>query len=191
MDVAKLKRKRMNLRTKIRQLYDKGENVKELVYKYHEILNELQQLGVKTEIKNQYLYKEYWDDKDTSTPIKKVQLPGSTWGLQQVELKEPESIKPVQDSFILCLAWSASLANDTPEQVTKVMDYFKELGLPVIDESVGEIESRMEHVMRYEFKGTEESFRMLKMCTQFVLDAFAKTDFEKFNIAIYGKKKKY
>jgi hypothetical protein len=29
------------------------------------------------------------------------------------------------------------------------------------------------------------------MCTQFVLDAFAKTDFEKFNIAIYGKRKKY
>jgi hypothetical protein len=49
----------------------------------------------------------------------------------------------------------------------------------------------MEHVKRYEFNGTEDSFRMLKMCTQFVLDAFAKTDFEKFNIAIYGKRKKY
>ena len=73
----------------------------------------------------------------------------------------------------------------------KVKDYFKELGLPVIDESVGEIEDRVEHVLRYEFKGSEESFRMLKMCTQFVLDTFAKTDFEKFNIAIYGKRKKF
>ena len=27
--------------------------------------------------------------------------------------------------------------------------------------------------------------------TSKILDAFAKTDFEKFNIAIYGKKKKY
>lgn len=182
MDIERLKRKRANLRTKIRELYNKGENVKDLVYKYHDLLNELNKLGIKTEIKNEYLYKEYWQDHPTP--------PKKTSKKNQPILPE-ESIKPVQDSFILCLAWSASLQNETPEQVTKVMEYFNELGLPIIDESVGEIDSRMEHVKRYEFNGTEDSFRMLKMCTQFVLDAFAKTDFEKFNIAIYGKRKKY
>ena len=185
MDVAKLKRKRANLRTKIRELYNNGENVKDLVYKYHDLLGELNKLGIKTEIKNDYLYKEYWEDHPSTSNIQTKSIK------PQPLIEKTEPIKPSQDSFILCLAWSASLQNDTPEQVKKVMEYFKELGLPIIDESVGEIESRMEHVMRYEFNGTEESFRMLKMCTQFVLDAFAKTDFEKFNIAIYGKRKKY
>lgn len=184
MDIERLKRKRANLRTKIRELYNKGENVKDLVYKYHDLLDELNKLGIKTEIKNEYLYKEYWINH--STPQKK-----NIKSIQTILPEPEESIKPLQDSFILCLAWSASLQNETPEQVTKVMEYFSELGLPIIDESVGEIDSRMEHVKRYEFNGTEDSFRMLKMCTQFVLDAFAKTDFEKFNIAIYGKRKKY
>lgn len=189
MDIEELKKKRHYLRTKIYKYYKAGKNAKILVKEYNDILNELTKYGFSVESTADYLQNEFWEN--TNPPIKKVQLPGSAWGLQQVKLKEPESIKPIQDSFILCLAWSASLANETPEQITKVKDYFSELKLPIIDESVGEIDSRMEHILRYEFKGTEESFKMLKMCTQFVLDSFAKTDFEKFNIAIYGKKKNF
>lgn len=179
MDVEKLKKKRTYLYMKIRKYYNAGKNAKDLVYEYHNILDELRRCGVKVEVKTNYLTKEYWQDHPSLVIQNKVQKSKS------------ESIKPTRDSFLLCLAWSASLQNETPEQVTKVIDYFRELGLPLIDESVGEIDKRMEHVLRYEFSGSEESFKMLKTCTQFVLDAFAKTDFEKFNIAIYGKKKKY
>lgn len=182
MDVEELKKKRTYLYMKIRKYYNAGKNAKEIVNEYHNVLDELRRAGVKVEVKTDYLSKEYWQDHPTP--------PKKTSKKSQPILPE-ESIKPVQDSFILCLAWSANLQNETPEQVKKVMEYFKELGLPIIDESVGEIDSRMEHVLRYEFKGTEESFKMLKKCTQFVLDTFAKTDFEKFNIAIYGKRKKY
>lgn len=184
MDVNKLKRKRINLRTKIKGLVDKGQDARELVNKHQILVDELRKYGVKIEAKADYLQKEYWD-KQVKPSQPKCYNP-----ISEPEIKQ-ETIKLSQDTFILCLAWSASLQNETPEQVTKVMDYFKELGLPLIDESVGEIDKRMEHVLRYEFSGSEESFKMLKTCTQFVLDAFAKTDFEKFNIAIYGKKKKY
>lgn len=187
MDINDLKRKRSSLQLKIKEWYDKGKNAKDLVDEYHNILDELRKLGVKAEAKADYLQKEYWRDHPSGT-IKTTQ---TTPIKETPKESKPQNIKPIQDTFILCLAWSASLQNETPEQVTKVMDYFKELGLPLIDESVGEIDKRMEHVLRYEFSGTEESFKMLKTCTQFVLDAFAKTDFEKFNIAIYGKKKKY
>lgn len=181
MDINDLKRQRTNLQLRIKEWVDKGKDAKQLVYEYHELLDKLRAVGVKAEAKADYLQKEYWDKQVTPKQTPKKPEP---------EIKQ-ETIKPSQDTFILCLAWSASLQNETPEQVTKVMDYFKELGLPLIDESVGEIDKRMEHVLRYEFSGSEESFKMLKTCTQFVLDAFAKTDFEKFNIAIYGKKKKY
>lgn len=183
MDIEKLKKKRTYLYMKIRKHYNAGKNVKDLVYEYHNILNELKEKGVKVEVKVDYLTKEYWQDH----PIPQKKISKKIQPMHPAE----SSIKPIQDSFILCLAWSANIANETPEQVKKVQDYFQELGLPIIDESVGKIESRMEHVLRYEFNGTEDSFKMLKMCTQFVLDAFAKTDFEKFNIAIYGKRKKY
>lgn len=188
MDVEELKKKRTYLYMKIRKYYNAGKNAKEIVNEYHNVLDELRRAGVKVEVKTNYLTKEYWQDHPTPTPPKKTSKKSKP---NTQPIYPEESIKPVQDSFILCLAWTASLQNETPEQVKKVMEYFKELGLPIIDESVGEIESRMEHVMRYEFNGTEDSFKMLKMCTQFVLDAFAKTDFEKFNIAIYGKRKKY
>lgn len=178
MDVEELKKKRTYLYMKIRKYYNAGKNAKDIVYEYHNILDELRRCGVKVEVKTNYLTKEYWQDHPSLvTPQNKVQ--------------KSKPIKPSQDSFILSLAWVSGNNNEKPEQVKKVQDYFNELGLQIIDESVGEIETRMEHVMRYEFKGSEESFRMLKMCTQFVLDTFAKTDFEKFNIAIYGKKKKY
>ena len=77
-----------------------------------------------------------------------------------------------------------------PIQLQKVKDYFYELCLPVLDSEDRKVTDTLtEHILKYEFKGTEESFRLLKICTQFVLDAFAQTDFDKFNIAIYGKKK--
>ena len=184
MNVNELKKKRTNLQLRIKEWVDKGKDAKELVNEYHIILDELRKNGVRAEAKADYLQKEYWDKTHPKPSQPKCYNP----------ISEPTVDKPItpsQDSFILSLAWVSGGNNEKPEQVKKVQDYFNELGLPIIDESVGEIETRMEHVMRYEFKGSEESFRMLKMCTQFVLDTFAKTDFEKFNIAIYGKKKKY
>jgi hypothetical protein len=160
---------------------DKGKDASELVNKLHDIIDELKELGFVAQIKADYLTKEYWSKKEQSKL--ENQEPPYT--------KEPQKkIKPNQDSFILCLAWSSD-NNETPEQVSKVEKYFEELALPVLDEDINIIGNRTEHVLRYEFKGSEDAFRLLKICTQFVLDAFAKSDFEKFNIAIYGKKKNY
>ena len=185
MDINELQKERFKLRTKIREWYRKGKNAKELVLKLMEVQNELIKLGVSATNKKDYLTLEFWDKfegNEPTKPIKAQQIP---------QLIEEPPIKPIQDSFILCLAWTAGPQNETPEQVKKVQDYFNELGLPIIDEEVSDTHDRLEHVLRYEFNVSEKSFRLLKMCTQFVLDAFAKTDFEKFNIAIYGKKKKY
>lgn len=158
----------------------KNKDVKPLVIEYNEIVNKLKELGVNAEVKADYLQLSYWDSSEmkNSNP-------------QPAEKNNITKIHPKQDSFILCLAWSTDLQNNTPVQVSKVLTYFNELGLTNIDEEVGEIENRIEHIIKYEFKGTEEAFRMLKTCTQFVLDSFAQTDFDKFNIAIYGKKKKF
>lgn len=179
-DITVLKRKRESLKMRIRCCMRKNQNPYELVVEYQQVISDLRKLGLNVETHVDYLKVEYWD-KLKNERSNNISLTTETI----------DNIKPLQDSFILCLAWTASMQNEIPEQVKKVIDYFKELELPLIDEEVGEINQRMEHVMRYEFKGTDDAFRLLKICVQFVLDSFAQTDFDKFNIAVYGKKKKY
>lgn len=179
-DIASLKKRRESLKIKIRSWMKKNKDVKPLVIEYNEIVNKLKELGINAEVKADYLQLSYWDSSEAKDLNR-----------QSTEKNNIIKIQPKQDSFILCLAWSTDLQNNTPVQVSKVLNYFNELGLTNIDEEVGEIENRIEHIIKYEFKGTEEAFRMLKTCTQFVLDSFAQTDFDKFNIAIYGKKKKF
>lgn len=187
ISIAELKKERGNLQARIKDWYDKGKNAKELVYRFHEIQDELIRRGEKVTYRAEYFNLDFWDTFVEKSPSK----PTQTYTPKPQPVIQEEPIKPIQDSFILCLAWTAGEHNETPEQVKKVQDYFNELGLPIIDEEVSDTHDRLEHVLRYEFNGSEESFRLLKMCTQFVLDAFAKTDFEKFNIAIFGKKKKF
>lgn len=186
MDINKLKKQRLRLRDKIKAYDAKGKDAVQLVYEYHDLIEELKKHGVNHEIKAAYLQKSYWDNKFKNSNQQDIKV-------QPAKPQEnPIPIKPIQDSFILCLAWSEMKSEEiAPTQIKKVMDYFNELCLPILDESVNHIDSRVEHVIRYEFKGSEESFRLLKLCTQFVLDSFAQSEFEKFNIAIYGKKKNY
>ena len=184
MNVNELKRKRINLQMRIKEWVDKGKNAKDLVNEYHILLDELRKNGIKAEIKADYLHKSYWENEPQTIPTKSNKI-------DQHIKEEEQQIKPIQDSFILCLAWTDIIYETTPAQIKKVIDYFNELCLPLIDEEVNHIDNRTEHILKYEFKGSEESFRLLKLCTQFVLDAFAQTDFEKFNIAIFGKKKNF
>lgn len=184
MDINELKKKRTNLQIRIKEWVDKGKNAKDLVDEYHILLDELRKNNVKVEIRADYLHKSYWEKESKNIPTKTHEIN------QHIKEEEP-IIKPTQDSFTLCLAWTDITDKSTPEQIKKVMNYFEELCLPILDEDINNIDNRVEHVLRYEFKGSEESFRLLKICTQFILDSFAQSEFEKFNIAIYGKKKKY
>ena len=185
MNIDKLQRTRLNLRTKIKDWYNKGKDTKDLVLKYHEILRELKDYGINIEAKADYLQIDNLDNSSPkSTP--KSSLKTSPKSTPKSSLKSTQNF-----SYILCLAWSEEPKSTKPDQIIKVQKYFDELGLQVLDEEIGKINNRTEHVLKYEFKGSEESFRLLKLCTQFVLDSFAKSEFEKFNVAIFGKKKNY
>lgn len=173
-EINELQRKRTNLKMRIRKWRESGKNAIELVKEYQEIVNKLISLGVKADIKTDYLKIEYWNRK--TFPCRKTE--SDTSSLNQ------------QHTYTLNLAW-VETNNSTPVQVQKVKDYFKDLCLKCIGEDITNVPSGTEHVLRYEFEGVEESFRLLKICTQFVLDSFAQSDFDKFNIAVFGKKRPY
>lgn len=181
-DINTLKRKRVNLQLRIKEWVDKGKNAKDLVIEYHKLLDQLRSHGVKVENRADYLQLEYWDK--SNPPNHKNQK-------KDEQVTEQQTTSTDKNSYILCLAWIEQ-SNKTPIQVQKVKDYFEELGLECIgsdDRKVDEIKN--EYLLKYEFEGSDESFRMLKTCTQFVLDTFAQSDFDRFNIAVYGKKKNF
>jgi len=182
LEIKKLKTKRFNLREKIRTYVKKDKDAYELVVEFHNIINQLRDLGVKASIEKDYLQLEYWDKSKTL----KSQKPK-----KDEQVTEQQTTQVNKNSYILCLAWIEQ-SNKTPIQVQKVKDYFKELGLECIGSDERKVdENRDEYLLKYEFEGSDESFRMLKTCTQFVLDTFAQSDFDRFNIAVYGKKKNF
>ena len=183
-EIEKLKTKRFNLREKIRTYVKKDKDAYDLVVEFHNIIDQLKKLGVKASIEKDYLQLEYWDkskikeqsktQKTTTQPTKQI--------TQSISTND-------KNSYILCLAWIEQ-SNKTPIQVQKVKDYFEELGLECVGSDDRKVDNtRDEYLLKYEFEGSDESFRMLKTCTQFVLDTFAQSDFDRFNIAVYGKRK--
>lgn len=185
-EIKKLKTKRFNLREKIRTYVKAGKNAKELVIEFHEVVHQLRNLGFNASIEKDYLQLEYWDNFVPEPKTEKKPAPITTSPIIQKET--PTSSK---HSYTLCLAW-VEQSNETPIQVQKVKDYFEELCLKSMGTDTRKVDdSKTEYVLKYEFEGSDESFRMLKICTQFVLDTFAQSDFDRFNIAVYGKKKNY
>lgn len=181
-DISTLKRKRVNLQLRIKEWVDKGKNAKYLVIEYHQLLDQLRTHGIKVENRADYLQLEYWDESKKTT-IKKIDK-------KQTSIKTEDPIS-TKNSYILCLAW-VEQTNNTPIQVQKVKDYFNEICLECMGTDARKVDNeKTEYILKYEFEGSDESFRLLKTCTQFVLDTFAQSDFDRFNIAVYGKKKNF
>ena len=190
-EITDLKKYRSSLSLRIRKRVVQNKNAYDLVVEYTNVTNRLRELGCKVSVETEHLKIENWTKngyKNTQpqTPVKNATKKATP----KHEHKTAENITPKQDSFILCLAWTEVNGSPEPVQLQKVKDYFYELCLPILDTETRKVNDTLtEHILKYEFNGTEDAFRLLKICTQFVLDAFAQTDFDKFNIAIFGKKK--
>lgn len=183
--VKKLRSRRFYLRDKIRSLKNKNQNARDYVIEYLDILEQLKSFGIKAENHTDYLQLEYWDKQPTS----------NKHAIQKTPKEQTTNQKPIkntsEEKYTLCLAWTEVSGAELPVQIAYVKEYFNDLCLKCISDDVNEIKKGYaEHILKYEYKGTEDAFRMLKLCVQFVLDTFAKSDFDKFNIAIYGRKNK-
>ena len=68
-------------------------------------------------------------------------------------------------------------------------EYFDDMDIRPTDSDIYKSIGGTENVIKYEFNGNDKSFKILKYSAQFLLDTISNTDYEKFNIAIFGKKK--
>ena len=185
--IKELKRKRDNLNIRIRDYVAKGKNAYPLVVDFNDITKELNKLGCKVFIGSDVLKLENWKDgKYIKNPTPTPQTKSSNSSNSSNSSPQPSTTH----HWILNLAWTEKKEDSELIQIQKVKEFFKELCLTKIACEKRQVNSTtIEYILKYEYCGTEDAFRLLKSCTQFMLDSFAETDYDKFNIAIYGKKK--
>lgn len=106
------------------------------------------------------------------------------------EYSQPTPIKNnPEQKYTLSLAWSETNSNNVSNTINIVKEYFNDIGIEEIDYETYDNGKKIEHIIKYEFEGDSKSFKILKYSAQFLLDTISTSDYEKFNIAIYGKKK--
>lgn len=190
-EIAKIKKRRDSLKIKIREKMNRKKPAYDLVKEFTDLTNILISQGHKLSINAECLKLENWTESGYKDWSEKDMIPVAVDKAypNKLPIKIKQKTKPVED-YSICLAWTEKSGSDKPVQVKKVEEFFEELCLKKLDYQVNKIDTtRSEYILKYEYPGTEDAFRLLKMCTQFVLDSFAVSDYDRFNIAIYGKKK--
>ena len=113
---------------------------------------------------------------------------------QKVEKKElfkqenKIQCQQTDQKYTLSLAWTESPKEDISSTIDIIKDYFDDLDMNELEEENYRSGDGIEHKIKYEFEGDERTFKILKYSAQFILDTISNTDYEKFNIAIFGKK---
>ena len=108
---------------------------------------------------------------------------------KQITQPKISTVPPKKSKYIISLAWTEDNTHNLKNTIDVIKEYFDDLDLKNIDTEQFDKGNVTEYVSKYEWVGDDESFKILKYSSQFILDTVSKSDYEKFNIAIYGKKK--
>lgn len=175
-EIKKTKRIRYKLREKITNNINKNifdVDTKNMVLEYHKLTDLLKNEGLNVSIKLDYLKLDYWDNIQTH----------QTHQIHQIRQTHQTQ------KYIISLAWTETNSNNISNIINTVKEYFNDIGIEEIDYEKFNNGKETEHIIKYEFEGDNKSFKILKYSAQFLLDTISTSDYEKFNIAIYGKKK--
>lgn len=165
IEAEKLREQKDNLQMMIYNCVSLKQDAKQLVIEYHKIADMLVKNGYKVYIRAPYLKLDYWG-------LVPNDIYNSTINEPKMDINEIKT----EIKYVLNLAWTGE-ANSC---VDRIKEYLEE-NLDFLCEDTFE----NEHVIKYEFVGTQKEFQIYKKSANFILDVLT-TD---SNIAIYGKQK--
>ena len=194
MDTEEIKKKRNNLRMTIRgnmQNLEKNpkllDKIKQKVATYNDLTDQLIKLGYNVSIQTDYLTKSYWDSYSTKN-VKK-QTNSTNWEKVATELKRKLKEKSTNNNYIITLAWTeTNKESPSKSAIESIQKYFESMQMKQLDTDFSDMGYRKEYMIKYEYVGEDNSFNIIKNSAQFMLDELSATDYDKFNIAIFGKK---
>lgn len=210
-EIDTLKKLRDKCKFRIQATKDKpthrNRNIKRVIDLY-DITEKLKSEGRKVNIEADYYTYEYWGitedvindvkkhpEKYTSDTKRIINKPIPNKSIPQPKTTISSSIvkniqhPPKKSKYVISLAWTEDNIHDIKSTIDIIKEYFNDLSLKYIDTECFDKGNVVEYVSKYEWEGDDESFKILKYSAQFILDTISKNDYEKFNIAVYGKKK--
>lgn len=161
----KLKRKRMNMRTKIREHINKGKNVDKLKEEYQKILDELVSLGVNVSTKSSTDY---------------LHGPVKIYNIIKTE-SVGESQEKIEE-YKLNISWT----NKIDISIIDTLKIYLDKYCTFVSEDYNDMITRKEYTITYLYKGLETSFNQFKSYMITTLDIL-NTD-NKYDIGIFGNK---
>lgn len=182
-EIDKLLKKRDQCRTSINRLQGKThlyDKVRQYAEEYQRITRILNENGRKLDNNNPRFHPETY--MVTGSPNDDIIVDNCI-----KEDPKPKNI-PSLNKHTISLAWTESPSQDISNTIDKIKEYFDDLGIEAVEQDDYDSGAGIEHKIKYEFEGDERSFKILKYSAQFLLDTISNTDYEKFNIAIFGKK---
>ncbi len=205
-EINTLKKLRDKCKFRIQATKDKpthrNRNIKRVIDLY-DITEKLKSEGRKVNIEADYYTYEYWGiTEDIVNDVKKhpekytsdnkriinKPIPQPKTTISSSITKNIQQL-PKKSKYIISLAWTEDNVHNLKNTIDIIKEYFDDLELKDIGTEQFNKGNIIEYVSKYEWVGDDESFKILKYSAQFILDTVSKNDYEKFNIAIYGKKK--
>ena len=173
----------------------KNVNIKRVIELY-DLTKKLRSVGKRVSDDADWLKYEYWGiTEDVVNDVKKhpekyisssnVKKPVN----KQIIQPKISVAPPKKSKYIISLAWTEDNTHNLKNTIDVIKEYFDDLDLKNVGIEQFDKGNVIEYVSKYEWVGDDESFKILKYSSQFILDTVSKNDYEKFNIAIYGKKK--
>lgn len=189
--IKKLNSRRTSLKCDLFTNKDNPHYKEKAIKKIDELYNitkELKRLGKRVEDKAECLTYEFWEIIEETEKVKDKNK-NQQKTIQKIQNKQDSGSKFKQEKYIISLAWTESNEYDIKDTINIIKNYFDNLDIKEDTYEKFKRNSDIEHIIRYEYIGYEQSFKILKYSAQYLLDTICKNDYEKFNIAIFGKQK--
>jgi len=190
-NIQDLKRKHYNVKEVLKERVKNGKDVKDKVEEYLEICKQLRAAGVEVNDSSprvlEALRRCGIKDTDKVTSSERIE---STINRSFKSTPKP-TIQTIEDSiYKITLAWTERPGHEPNNTIKIIEDYLTENGAKMIEDTLAEFDGYTEVMRSYEWTGGDKEFTILRKSANYILDVFAENQYEKFNISIFGNKKK-